>query len=300
VSMIRGLKPKIGGAGLCRAAVCVALTPPARTASMPSVMERMLARKKEKKEQLRRFACAERCTEVGEGVLTSGSSKSPVVLATDLVVGGCSAGATAAFLHLDWWAAQAPTAAKVRGMPDSGWFLDGQYNRDRKDDYAARMRHLFTMVNASASLSTACVAAKGYLCLFAPHLVPYTRTPLLALNSRFDASMGRGRYNRDGAPPANYNCTPYTAGPPCDPATVDAFGRYVARSMRRLLQPPHGGYLDACYRHCSTNDANYNIHMEGTDAAHAAADWYARGSAALPNRGFWEQQAAFPCESCCA
>ena len=47
---------------------------------MPSVMERMLARKKEKKEQLRRFACAERCTEVGEGVLTSGSSKSPVVL----------------------------------------------------------------------------------------------------------------------------------------------------------------------------------------------------------------------------
>lgn len=181
------------------------------------------------------------------------------------------------------------------------------------------------MVNASASLSAACVAARGHLCLFAPHLLPFIRTPLLALNSKFDASMGRGPYNREGEAPAkcagvwrlrypppfppshpttpfldtdSYNCTPYL-GVPCDASSVEAFGDYVARSMRRLLRPPHGAYLDACFRHCSTNDQSYNIHMAGTDAAHAAADWYAHGSA-LPNGGFWEQEGKFRCDACCA
>ena len=155
------------------------------------------------------------------------------------------------------------------------------------------------MVNATAGLAPACVASRGYLCLFAPHAVPFIKTPLLALNTKYDASMGPGLYNRGpGAAPAAYNCTPYTAAS-CDPASVRAFGTYVAGSMRALLRPPHGAYLDGCFRHCSTNDRAYDVRMGGTDAAHAAAAWYAVGSAALPNAGFWEQQASFPCKQCC-
>ena len=42
--------------------------------------------------------------------------------ATDVVVGGGSAGGLAAYLHVDWWARQAPAGVKARGMPDSGFF----------------------------------------------------------------------------------------------------------------------------------------------------------------------------------
>ena len=67
--------------------------------------------------------------------------------ATDVVIGGCSAGAAAVYMHLDWFAAQAPQA-KVRGAPDSGWFVEGDYARDRKPHYSSRMANMFAMVNA--------------------------------------------------------------------------------------------------------------------------------------------------------
>ena len=54
---------------------------------------------------------------------------------------GCSAGGAAAFMHTDWFAAQVPQA-KTRGMPDSGWFLDGNYARDGKLDYDSRMKNM--------------------------------------------------------------------------------------------------------------------------------------------------------------
>jgi hypothetical protein len=219
--------------------------------------------------------------------------------ATDVLVSGCSAGATAVYLHLDWYAAQAPPGARVRGMPDSGWFLPGSYTRDRKSHYSERMATLYHMVNASASLPEACTAAHGYLCFFAERVIQYVRTPLFALNSRFDASMGPGAYERALAgTPGFYNCTPYT-GDPCDARSVEEFGVYVGASMRELLRPPHGAYLDACYRHCSTNDRAYNIHMQGTNASYAAAAWYRLGSAALPGGGFWEQRGTFRCDKCC-
>ena len=109
--------------------------------------------------------------------------------ASDLVIGGCSAGATAVYLHLDWYAAQVPTSARVRGVPDSGWFVDGDYTRDRKPHYSARMENLFQMMDARASLSKECVAAHGFRCLMAPQAAAYIHSPLFALNSRYDGCV---------------------------------------------------------------------------------------------------------------
>ena len=76
------------------------------------------------------------------------------------------AGGLAAYLHVDWYAEQAPAGVKARGMPDSGcvapapavrirerlgctsftlvgatcsFFMDGNYTRDGKADYEGRM-----------------------------------------------------------------------------------------------------------------------------------------------------------------
>lgn len=91
--------------------------------------------------------------------------------ARSIALGIAIAGGLAAYLHVDWYAEQAPTGVKARGMPDSGvrcggllwgwslepcfmrsperrplrsqsheqFFLDGNYTRDGKPDYEGRM-----------------------------------------------------------------------------------------------------------------------------------------------------------------
>ena len=212
--------------------------------------------------------------------------------ATDVVITGCSAGGTAAYLHTDWFAAQLPDA-KTSGMPDSGWFLNGNYARDGKADYGSRMQNLFTMANVSASLPPACVAKLGYRCLFANYLMPFVRTPTFAVNSRFDASMAPGMY--EGGSEA-YTCEEYMKDiNKCNASKMNAFGGLIENQMQSLLKPPHGAFLHSCYRHCGgTTD---QLSIGSLTALQAFKVWYEGGD--LPNKGFLNQAAPFPCSKCC-
>jgi len=60
--------------------------------------------------------------------------------ATETVVGGGSAGGIAAYLHADYYASEAAPGAKGFAMPDSGFFEDGNNNRDGKGDCAGLAR----------------------------------------------------------------------------------------------------------------------------------------------------------------
>jgi hypothetical protein len=212
--------------------------------------------------------------------------------AEDVVLGGCSAGGAAVYMHVDWYAQQIP-GAKVRGMPDSGWFLDGNYARDGKANYDARMQNMYVMMNSTAGLAHVCTSNIAYKCLFAPHAIKYIKTPIFALNSKYDASMASGTYGDKNQ--YKYSCTSYTAMP-CDAATVNAFGAYITSSMKSLMPPPHGVFLDSCYRHCSINDANYDIAIDGTKASLAASQWYNGKASRDP---FYDQGAPFKCAHCC-
>lgn len=226
---------------------------------------------------------------IREAVIAAGSLDK----ATDLVVGGCSAGGAASYLHVDWYAAVVPSA-KVRAVPDSGWFLDGPYARDGKPDYDSRMENMYTMINAVAGLDAACTGKGGHRCLFAPYAIAFIKTPVFALNSRFDASMGIGMYGPAGSEQF-YNCTSYTAKP-CDPASVNLFGHYIAAQMKAALVAPHGAFLDGCFRHCAINAPRYDtISIDSKTAAESVAAWYTTGLAT-----FTEKKADFPCVDCCA
>merc|ERR1712183_632499 len=100
---------------------------------------------------------------------------------------------------------------------------------------------------------------------------------------------------------ALYCCTSYTASP-CDAASVNAFGEYIAAGMKRKLVPPHGAFLDSSYRHCSIGCSAYDLSVviDGVSAGQAVAEWYAQGSGAMGNRGFFDGEASFPCTACCA
>ena len=55
--------------------------------------------------------------------------------------------------------------------------------------YSSRMKTMFGLMNSTASLSSQCVAAHDYKCLFAPIAIAFITTPIFALNSEYDASV---------------------------------------------------------------------------------------------------------------
>jgi len=204
--------------------------------------------------------------------------------ATDVVVSGCSAGGLATFLHCDHWADAIKAAnphAKVACMPDSGFFLD----EDRKPTYGSNMRNVYRFQeSSSAGLNADCVAAHASdpeKCILAQWASEHIKTPTFPLQSVYDAWQ-TGNVLEKGA----------------DAATVNEFGKNVTELVEKLLlgQPQHGIYLDSCHHHCG---AWNGPKIDGASSSVALKDWYEKGSQALPNKGFYNQNKAFPCAACC-
>jgi len=206
--------------------------------------------------------------------------------ATDVVVSGCSAGGLATFLHCDHWAAAISKAtngaAKVACMPDSGFFLD----EDRAPKYGSNMRNVYKFQESSAAgLNAACVAAHKTTgdpekCIFAQWSSQHIKTPTFPLQSEYD-SWQTGNVMGGG-----------------DPATQNEFGKNVTALVQSLLlsQPQHGIFLDSCHHHCGAWNGPV---IDGTNSSHALWEWYLAGSS-LPNKGFFNQNKAFPCNACCS
>ena len=184
--------------------------------------------------------------------------------ATDLVLAGCSAGGLAVYLHVDRWrealAAKAAalgrsaSSVNVVGLADSGFFLRGgkpgpsAAGAATDCDYEARMRFLFSELNAAAAVPAACAAAaapgESYKCMFAEHLLPHVRTPVFTLQSVSDGWQ------------LEWIACNATAG------TLDAklHRSSVLAAIERALGvvdaspsgagPIHGAFIDGCQHHC--------------------------------------------------
>jgi len=206
--------------------------------------------------------------------------------ASDVVVSGCSAGGLATFLHCDHWAAAIANAtngaAKVACMPDSGFFLDEQ----RKPGYHANMKNVYTFQESSAAgLNAACVEAHKatgdtYKCIFAQWSSAHIKTPTFPLQSQYD-SWQTGNVMGGG-----------------DAPTQNAFGANLTALVKSQLlnQPQHGIFLDSCHHHCGNWDGS---EIDGMLSGAALQAWYTKGSPALDNKGFFNQNKPFPCDACC-
>ena len=70
--------------------------------------------------------------------------------------------------------------------------------------------------------------------------------------------------------------------------------------MKTLIKPPHGAYVDSCYRHCGQVTDQLGGHGLGRLSSTAAFKiWFEGGVEALPDGGFLDQAQAFPCSDCC-
>merc|ERR1712187_760746 len=106
------------------------------------------------------------------------------------------------------------------------------------------------------------------------------RTPLFALQSEYDnvqLGMILGSF---------------------DVATVNEWGSNLTHSMEKQLlrhNVGHGGFVDSCSHHCGSWGRLY----VGKDNQPAAfQEWYEKGSAALPNKGYFSQKQKYPCKHC--
>lgn len=239
--------------------------------------------------------------------------------ASDLVVGGASAGGLAVYLHADRWRDRLPVA-RVSALPDSGFFLAvdavGGWRDDATDDamddaslpaplltqqrtgavgpalitqpslepgrYATDMRSLARLANVSSGLNPACVSELGGAdCFFAQNAARFLRTPTFALQSVFDSWQTKNEM----APGAEANVS-----------AVNAYGARVSATLHAALLGagrPNGAFVDACAHHCFKWG---DISIRGDVQAAAFAAWYAGENG--PRR-LWQQNDSFPCASCC-
>jgi len=202
-------------------------------------------------------------------------TKHNLLKGTDVVIGGCSASGLATFLHVDWWQQHVSTSSKVRGLPDSGFFLD----YDTVQKYSTTMKWVFNAMNASNGVNQACLLAHTptkdrELCYFAEHTSPHLTTPIFPLQSQYDSWQ-----------------TQFILGS-ADAGAINAYGQMFETRFKAnvLSNGNNGAFLDSCYHHCGEWNS---ITIDGMNSGAAFLAWY------NGQKGVHLQGKAYPCDACC-
>jgi hypothetical protein len=183
--------------------------------------------------------------------------------ATDVVIGGCSAGGIHVLAHLDAMRAMLPPTAEVSGFADSGFYLD-------INSFTSLKRFVVSPEgqNATSLLNPACTAAfptSKEKCLIAQRSAPFLRTPTFVWQSRYDLDQRACELSRDCA-----------ASPTC----VDAYAKRLSRAIHDELledrRTQHGAFIDTCDRHCDDGVKRpHKVNVDGTTPLQAFALWRA-------------------------
>ena len=202
--------------------------------------------------------------------------------ATDVLLGGGSAGGLATYLHADSWRAELPASATLVSVPDSGFFLN--FNSSCASGYGRDMRWVVEAMNAS--LPAACVAVHAddpALCMFAENIAPTLQTPTFALQSTYDA----------------FQVTEIARLAPADTAAINAYGAELERRLNSSYlasSPHHAVFADSCYHHVGEWG---QIVIDGQDQAAALQEFYSAVSAGRAAKQIWRQGREYPCAACC-
>eukprot|EP00746_Dinoflagellata_sp_MGD_P016026 gnl/MRDRNA2_/MRDRNA2_135948_c0_seq1.p1 gnl/MRDRNA2_/MRDRNA2_135948_c0~~gnl/MRDRNA2_/MRDRNA2_135948_c0_seq1.p1 ORF type:complete len:383 (+),score=28.47 gnl/MRDRNA2_/MRDRNA2_135948_c0_seq1:96-1244(+) len=202
--------------------------------------------------------------------------------ATDIIIGGCSSGGVAVFMQIDFWAKAGwlPKDAHFGGLPDSGYYLWTNTTTSWTQPVAE-------LHNISSVLNPECVAAESFAtawrCIDAEVVSPFLRTPVFALQSRYDSNQ------------LTYSPCRSKSGKEYD-SCVQSYGENLTDSIHKWMKPRkvlHGAFVDACSRHCSKTAVGGPV--KGVTPHQALASWWTD-----PNSSWlWDQPGSYPCAQCC-
>jgi len=197
--------------------------------------------------------------------------------ATDVVVGGCSAGGVGTYTRLDWWREHLPQKAKVVGLPDSGYVLD--YDSKSGAHFHSDVVWLWNNMNLTAGANTKCVEAfkptgDTWKCGFAQWTAPFISTPIFPLQSEYDSWQI----------PNDLDST--------DPTLINQWGANLVQLVKTTLlnRPQNGVFLDSCYHHCG---GWTSIKVNGINQANGFKRWYEGDNTQ------YFQDKVYPCNTCC-
>ena len=219
--------------------------------------------------------------------------------ASEVVVGGCSAGGMAVYLHCDSWASEIATVnsnTHTVCLADSGWFpLVPDSAGFPSTWFNGVWEGGFNFHNSSAALHPECLAhfnaTMQWQCVMPEISASYTRTPLFIFQSRYDSFQ---IFNME-------RCIPMPPDPksPCSDGVVTLWGDLVRDGVVGYLKGPLGSaagsaaFVDSCYHHCGTWADFDEIRSWGNGnvtGSEAFGLWHAKPRAAL-----YEQDTAYPC-----
>lgn len=209
--------------------------------------------------------------------------------ATEVGLTGNSAGGLATYYHADELTALLPHA-RVWAAPDSGFF----YADDTAfPSWAAGLRAMVTMANATAGLDASCVAAmraEGHNpadCAFPEVVALYVSTPLFVMQGRYDPALTSIASGERGA----------------NASHVNAIGRHVLDLLYNtvLRRPENAAFVTACAEHCGQwaqgVDGDFNVTIGGQSAVPFLARW--RAGAAAGQQLLQAPGDSYPCAECC-
>jgi O-palmitoleoyl-L-serine hydrolase len=108
--------------------------------------------------------------------------------AQSVIVTGQSVGGVAAYNYVDNIAAMFTGSTRVVGMPDSGFFLPVNY---APCNYLTQLELVYYNFSTCGSLHDDCLSEQAlnpWLCQTAKYMIPVIKTPIYALQSRYDSS----------------------------------------------------------------------------------------------------------------
>jgi O-palmitoleoyl-L-serine hydrolase len=197
--------------------------------------------------------------------------------ATDIILSGGSAGATAAYFALDAAAAWVPSTTRLVGAPDAGFFLDAYQVSSNTTWYRDCFIAADPVWNTTGSggVNADCLAVnptETWRCFLQQYAAQFIKTPLMILNSAYDQwqilnDLGLG-------------CVPSMTGhpvagvPSCNAAQMAVFQQYRLTQLTAVAPvlsgyPHNGAFIDSCF-----------VHEQNVD--------YCSGQS-LPNCGTWMQ-----------
>ena len=214
--------------------------------------------------------------------------------ATEVVIGGSSAGGLAVFLHSNYFIKNFFNVAqtKVVMTPDVGFFIE--YNGYQgKTNWANKMKYIYQMQNIESSIfDPNCFNNANWNdseCVFAQNIAGDNLSPTFILNSQYDSYqaeniLGTGTNNVTLLNEYGKNFTKIL---------IDNF---LEKDNGRFI---YGAFIDACYHHNGWDPPYWSdLYIDNLTASEAFMQFY-NGLGHENNRLFWYQNETYPCNKCC-
>ena len=195
----------------------------------------------------------------------------------DVVFGGCSAGARGAMINLDYIQALAPPGSTVRGLIDSGLWVDVEPIDTSQVSLQDQTQMISTFIEPGSVIPATCAmeyVGEEWKCLFGVYRLPFVETPYLINAAQFDSFAMV--YDEAGNVPATQGQV----------ALADTFQQAVVSALQIAVQKGQAVFSATCLVHCLTADTQLytgseSITADGQDIEQALTQWLGGGTPVL-------------------